>query len=386
MAHFSNFAINRLNLHSALHMFGLSVCGNFLVAFLLSRGLSLRDILAFAFALLAGRFALRPLVLRLARKFGVVNVLRLGAAAFALQYLSMSFVTGIDVTLISFGALTSLSDVLYWVAYHALFAERADGEHRAQQIGVREAASAAVGVLAPLLAGGALDRLGPKATFGLAALIELFALVPLIGVPDFKVEDQPAPQWVRRIRAGAVIFATDGWITMGGGLAWMAALFEASSRSFVGFGGLISLGALLASLGGVWLGKFVDSGHAARLAVANGGLLVVCIMARVAGAWDAEAAYVAALMGPVLLGGYVQMLMTAVYGAVAASGCPLRATIATEGAWDLGGAAACLVGMGLLALGAGPGWIIATAAPAAVLQTALLWRRYAAASQRADPR
>src|SRR4051812_36578532 len=96
MAHFSNAVLNRLNAHAALHAVGFSIAGNFFVAFLLSRGLSTRDILVFILAILGGRFALRPLVLGLAKRVGVTNVLRWGTAAYAVQYVAMALVTGID--------------------------------------------------------------------------------------------------------------------------------------------------------------------------------------------------------------------------------------------------------------------------------------------------
>ena len=71
MAYLRNNTVNRLNLHYGIHAFALDGGGVFLRVFLLKAGLSAPAVLLVIAAIVAARFALRPLVLAAAKRFGL---------------------------------------------------------------------------------------------------------------------------------------------------------------------------------------------------------------------------------------------------------------------------------------------------------------------------
>ena len=193
MAYLGNDAVNRVNLHSGVQALAQSGGGVFFVVFLVRVGLSIPDALTTMAAVFAARFMLRPLILPLARRWGLKPLLILGTLLMAGQYPLIAEVHGVGVALAAFAGVSALGDTFYWSSYHAYFAAIGDAEHRGHQIGAREALVAVVGILAPLAGAWALVTLGPKAMFAGVAAIQALAVIPLLGAPNVAVEAGRAP-------------------------------------------------------------------------------------------------------------------------------------------------------------------------------------------------
>ena len=78
MAFFRNSAVNLLNLHYGLHCITLYGGGAFFLVYLLKAGLSVPGVLVSLALILVGRFAVRPLVIPLAARWGLRAVLIAG--------------------------------------------------------------------------------------------------------------------------------------------------------------------------------------------------------------------------------------------------------------------------------------------------------------------
>ena len=138
----------------------------------------------------------------------------------------------------------------------------------------------------------------------------------------------------------------------------------------------MAMAAFAGAVGGWLLGRLIDAGHGTRAAssrslhswsrhdLARGQLSA---MRRLRSLANASGALVACL--------YVPVLGTAIYNQAKRSPCTLRFHIATEGGWDLGGAAALLIAAGLLAAGVpiGPAILLSLLGATASF---LLLRRY----------
>src|SRR5690606_17489102 len=153
---FRNSTVNLLNLHYGIHALALSGGGAFFAAFLLKAGVPAHAVLTAMAAILIGRFLVRPAILPLGRRFGLRPLVIAGTIITAWQYPLLAQVQGVGWPLALLCAFASLGDTFYWTAYHAYFASLGDAEHRGHQISAREAASAMVGIAAPLLTGWAL--------------------------------------------------------------------------------------------------------------------------------------------------------------------------------------------------------------------------------------
>jgi hypothetical protein len=89
--------------------------------------------------------------------------------------------------------------------------------------------------------------------------------------------------------------------------------------------------------------------------------------------WLAVAANAA---GALVSASVIPTMMTPVYNLAKASPCPLRFNIVTEGAWDIGCGAACLLAAGLAAAGLSLGTAVLLALPGTTAAVELLSRYY----------
>lgn len=376
MAYLSNAAINRLNIHTALYSTGLNLAGNFFMAFLLSRGFSVQQVLLGLTAIVTLRFVFRPLVLYIARRSGVRCTLYTGCTLFAMQYVLLARVDGINAAFILFCFTAALSDAFYWMSYHAIFAFTGDAVHRGKQIGVREALTTLSNIITPLIGGISIDHFGAKMTFGLAAVIQLLSILPLFKVPNLPVAEVRPQGMPGAVRQGAFIFVTDGWICVGFVFAWAATMFNAIGPNFTNFGGALALAGLVSAIGGLVLGKFIDAGHARYAVFFNGALMVLAILLRAGAGQNLSSIYAITAISAPLGASYMPMLMTATYNLAAKAPCTLRFVFITEGVWDIGCAGGCLLCVGLLSLGVPLGWCVATSLFGVFVQSVLLYRYY----------
>jgi len=355
MAFFRNDTVNLLNLHYGIHALALSGGGIFFTAYLLRADVPAPAVLVALALILAGRFAIRPLVLAPARRFGLKPLVIAGTVMTGLQYPLLAEVHGVGWELLALCAISSLGDTVYWTCYHAYFASLGDADHRGHQLGAREAIAAVVGIVGPLATGWALTALGPRIAFGATAAVLLLAALPILGTRNVPVADA-APGAFRAAVPGILMFAADGWIVAGVTLVWQIALFLALGESFTAYGGAMALAALAGAASGLLLGRFIDAGHGGRAVWLGAGALAVVIGLRAASCRDPILAVMAHAAGALLPALYAPTLMTAIYNQAKISPCALRFHIATEAGWDAGAASGCLVAAALLGAGA-PIWL-----------------------------
>lgn len=375
MAYFRNRAVNLLNLHYGIHSLALTGSGAFYTVFLLKAGLPLQDVLASLATILLGRFMIRPLILPLVLRLGLKPILIAGTLVSALQYPVLAQVHGIGPSLYVLIVVSAIGDTLYWTSYHAVFASLGDAHHRGQQVGVREAMAAMIGIAAPLLAGWALTRFGPDVAFGATAVVLLSAALPLLWTPNIIVQ-RNAPSALRAALPGILLFVCDGWIACGLYFGWQLALFVALGENFQSYGGAMAIAALAGAIAGLVLGRLIDGGHGRRAAWVALSVLAGVTVVRAASIGDAGFAVFANALGALVSCLYVPTLMTVVYNKSQSSPCVARFHIAAEGGWDIGGSAGLITAAFLLHWGAGLRAVILLSLPGVVAAFALLYHHY----------
>jgi DHA1 family inner membrane transport protein len=377
MAFFGNDAVNRVNLHYGVQALAAGAGGVFLLAYLLHAGLSVSATLATLAAIIACRFALRPAILPLAKRWGLRPMVVAGSLLMAAQYAMLGEVRGLGPWLVAYVVVAALGDTFYWPSYHAYFAALGDAEHRGHQIGAREALAAVVGIVAPLLGAWGLVTLGAVWTYLAVAAVQALAAAPLLFAPNVAVL-AAAPGAFRAARPGMTLFALDGWLSGSDYYVWQVVLFVSLGRSLGAYGGAVALAALVGALVGLFLGRHIDRGHGRRavlIAYATAAAVVLMRAASLRSPWLAVLANAIGAFATVLI---APTMMTAVYNLAKASPCPLRFHIATEGAWDIGCGAAVLAGAGLAAGHVSLAVALLLALPACALCVWRLWRYYGA--------
>ncbi len=343
MAFFANRDINRLAVHLALVSLAWSLAGIFFMVFLFRAGLPPAQIFLFAAAVLALRFALRPLVVIVASKIGLRRTFIIGTLLSALQFPAIAPVHGVGPALLLFCAILSLAQVFYWTCYHAFFASLGDVEHRGKQIGARQAISALAGMMGPVAGGVMLTNFGPWIAFGAAFAIQVAAVYPLLHVEEPKIT-QPSPRGAfAAAKSGILLFFADGWIQNGSATAWSIVMFQALAERFDNYGGALAVAALAGALGGMVLGRFIDMGHGRRSVWLNAVILAAGLILKSICGSNPVAVVVVAIATTLFSGLYFPYWMTAVYNASKIAPCTFRFQFASEGGWDAGGILACLV-------------------------------------------
>lgn len=375
MSLFANGAINRVHLHSTIQSLAQNAGGVFVFVFLVKAGVPTPLVFCTLAGMVASRFLLRPFVLPLARRIGLRQVLMAGTVGEAAIFPMLPFIHGPGPLLVAFIGVGAVGSVLYWTSFHAYYATLGDAEHRGGQVAVREALSAIVAIIAPVIGGWALATTGPQIAFWAAGLVQAFAAAPLIGTPQVPVAEE-APGGFRAARLGAMLMATDGWFSAAFYYLWQIGLFLTLGERFVSYGGAMALAGVLGAAGTLGLGRLIDLGHGRRsvvLAYAGAALALVLRAAALGHPWLAVIANAAGAMAASLL---MPALMARVYNLAKGSPCPLRFHIATEGGWDLGCGAGCLTAAALSWAGAPLSAPMLTGLAAAAIAAAMLTRSY----------
>lgn len=375
MAFFGNDAVNRVNLHYAIQSLASNAAGIFFFAYLLHAGISVPMTLLAFLSMVAGRFVLRPLIIPLGKRWGLRWLVIVGALLHAVQYPILAWVHGVGWPLVIYCAVGAPASALYWPTFHAYFAALGDAEHRGQQTTVREAAAAAIGVVAPLVGGWGLATATPLVVFGAAAFVQAASVLPLIGARDVKPPMSASGAYTAA-RAASAMFMADGWLGAGINYVWQVALFVSVGRNIAAYGGAMALAALVGAVLGMLLGRHVDTGHGRRAVVIAYGAASVLVLAEAlsyGSPWLAVGANaLLAVVGNLI----IAAMWTATYNLAQASPCPLRFNFATEGAWDIGCGGGVLAGVAISALGGSLAISILLSLGGAAASVWLLWRYY----------
>jgi hypothetical protein len=133
-----------------------------------------------------------------------------------------------------------------------------------------------------------------------------------------------------------MLFVGDGWVAAGYFIVWQIALFLTLGQSYMAYGGALAVAALVGAIGGLLLGRLIDSGRGTRAVWYSVSLLMLVIAMRAGVLSHPALAVVANAMGSLVGCLYMPTLMTAVYNQAKRSPCVLRFHIAAEGGWDVG--------------------------------------------------
>jgi hypothetical protein len=375
-------AIARVNLHYATMVFAQGTGFLFLFVFLLRAGVPAPLVLLAQAVIVTGRLLARPWLLPLAKRTGVRPLLMLGCVVMAVQYLVLPFVHGPGLVLAALCAAAAAGDVFYWLPFNAYYSAVGDMARRGRQLALREAIAALVGIVAPLAIALALVGLGPRRAFWGVALVQACAALPLIGAPNVTVPDE-APGAFKAARTAFALMAADGWFDACWLIMWQLALFVGLHESFSAYGGALALAGVVGAAGGLMLGHRIDAGHGRRAVAIAYTIAATIVVLRGLSLGGPALAVSAHALGALLMPILGPTLVFPISNMSKASPCTFRFAMVTEGGWDVGCCAACLVGAGLLGLGTPLSALILLALPGAAVSAWLLWRFYPARAREA---
>jgi hypothetical protein len=249
-----------------------------------------------------------------------------------------------------------VGDCVYFPVYHAASAVCGGNGRRGRQMAKRLFSGTAVSVLGPLAGGVLLAGAGPAAGFGLASIVCLSSVLPLLRLGDVDVGWLPSIlEAARRVdRVGIATLVADGWVSAGSSIAWSMILFASLGSSFGAFGTANALAAIVGALVGLLCGERIDHGQNQRLLwlVTAGLLLGVGLRAGVY--WNSQLALVANAVGAAMAGMYSPILMSNVYDRAKLTGEAYHFHLCAEAGLDIGMLCGCLTVAALVWAGVEP--------------------------------
>jgi predicted MFS family arabinose efflux permease len=162
---------------------------------------------------------------------------------------------------------------------------------------------------------------------------------------------------------------------------WQLGLFVSLHQSFSAYGGALALAGMVGAVGGLALGRRIDAGHGRRAVAVTYAVATVIVTLRGASLGWPVLAVAAHALGALLMPLLGPTLVFQTANMSKASPCNFRFAMVTEGGWDVGCCAACLIAAALLSLGAPLSGLILLALPAVAASAAILWRLYPAQDQ-----
>jgi MFS transporter, DHA1 family, inner membrane transport protein len=350
MGIFINRRFNLIYVHAALRAFTSYGGEAFAFVYLLKAGIAVPIVLVAIGGLFGSRLLFRMAVLPLALRIGLRNALVIGIVMEGLTYPVLSQITGTGPLLIAYLAIWAVSSSMYWTTYHAYVVLIGDGEHRGAQVSAMEFINVFIGIAAPLTTGLLLTWFVPVIAFGVVGLAMVASAIPLLFLPNLRIEPVAAmPRKTRRL-ARLVMFG-DGLRAGAFHFTWAIALFITLGSSFAAYGGALSLAGIAGAAAGLFVGRSIDLGNGRRAAQIGFAMLAAAVLARAFGYPYPWSAVVANAMAAVAMPIYSTAFDARVYTLAQQSPCPLRFHIVAEGGWDLGTATACFTSAGLIYLG-----------------------------------
>ncbi len=377
MAFFHNRTVNLLNLHYVISSIASGGGGAFYGVYLLKAGVPVWGALLSLSVLFASRLVIRSFLLPMAIRIGLRWTVFAGAIAMGITYVFLAEVTGVDWSLFWLVFVSAAADCIYWPSYHAYFAALGDEEHRGQQLGIREGVTALVGVVSPLVAAWLLVNCGPRAAFYSTGAIQALSAIPILWTPDVAVAPSK-PGAYRAALSGAMLFISDGVVAAGYFITWQIALFLSLGQDLMAYGGALAIAALVGAVGGLFLGRLIDTGGGGRAVWYSVGLLAMVIAMRAVVLHNPALAITANALGALVGCLYVPTIMTAVYNQAKRSPCVMRFHIAAEGGWDVGVSTGLAVAAAIVWAGYPIAWAILMSMVGATSVFFLLQRYYAA--------
>src|ERR1700761_3308088 len=277
MARIGSIAIDRngrqfnlMMIHCILWGLATSVAGAFVGAYLLQLGFSFAVTILLYAAVLGARFCMRLVTLPIVRRIGVRRAMLVGPGIAACQFLALVHADRLP-WLFAWILIVSVGESIYWPICHAANAVIGGNGRRGRQLAMRQMANTAVTVVGPIVGGLLLSQCGPWAEFGIASVVNILSVVPLLWLGGLELGSVPR---IRRSLEGAdpvglCAFAGDGWMGAGIYLAWPLILFSSLGSSYDLLGWAIGAGAVVGALAGLVGGRGIDLGH--RRALSRGG-------------------------------------------------------------------------------------------------------------------
>lgn len=344
--------MNWLNAHATVRRLSDSITELFSALYLYQLGLPLPTVFWAWGGIFGLRLLLRPFTFTASQHLGMRAATALGMLLLSGQYFFLSQVSGLTPWLLAYVFYFALAQSFYWTNYHTLVATLGDHAHRGKQVGVREAAGALAGVIAPLVSGFTVAQLGFHALFAVATGLALVAAGLLWALPTVPRPPRLSLKIALKTVSlqGLRMYFCDAWQYYFYLFTWNLVLFGLL-KNYAQFGGLMGLAVAFQAVGLLFFGHRVDGGAGRKLATIGMSTLLAVLLGRYFLGFTVPAVIGLDVLLAVGYTLYLPAYHTCVYNSGKASGQPAWFHFFGEIGWDCGAVAALGLAGALLSAG-----------------------------------
>jgi len=282
VSYIKNKNINLLNLHTGIHRFSIVAIFTFGALYLLKQGIKLEIVLIIWCLNFIFRLILRPLSIKISQKIGLKKSVILGILFYSGIFPVISKIDGLNIWVFIFILYFSLADVLYWLPYHGYYAAIGESHNRGKHVGVREMFAMILTSVAPLMSGFFIENYGFWSLYLVSMIVMLLGSIPVFFVSEVSPgEVMSYKKAVRKITKQGL------WLLFGGSLAYYSHMFLWSIvlfsivKSFVIFGGILSLEIFINAIVYLLLGHFIDKGRGKTIVIIGLVSMGIILLSRV---------------------------------------------------------------------------------------------------------
>ncbi|MBI1935943.1 hypothetical protein HYS31_05870 [Candidatus Woesearchaeota archaeon] len=367
---FSDRSISLLNIHHGILMLANHLAGIFSAIYLYKNGLDLWQVFLVWCGIFIVRFAVRPFSLWISLRKGLKKSLLTGILCYAVLYQILYQVNGLNFWLAVFIIFAAITDVFYWLPFHAFYALIGSEKTRGRDFGTREFLISITGIFAPAIGGFFIAVYGFFVLFLAASLLILASAIPILTMNDAPMEKNFTFRTAFKnvSKSGFWLFVGDGWYSTGLLFLWPIILFL-MFNNYVTYGSLLTIALFFQSLGFIVLGSIIDSGKGKivyKLALILGAFALV---GRAAFAFTIPAVIFFDLLYAIVNCFYYSSLGVALYNSSRSSKNQLWFQYFAENGWDVGAFSLTLLAAGAAYFGLNVRLVFA-ATPAGLL---LVW-------------
>ena len=268
-------SVTLLNIHYGIRTAAWEVASLFSLSYLYKQGLPLYA----ACLVYGGMFFMRlffiPLANRLCLTKGVRYTLTVGTVLFALRYLMLIPIDGVNWKIFPFLLLSGIADPMYRLSYNTFFSLLSADENRGKDVGVRESLVMILMIIAPFF-GGMLLSYNRILTFFILMTLTFLSIVPLNKIAEIKFEPYETVEKTTLKGSFLMFFFACAQYSF---LVWQLTVFQMVTESYSRFGFLLSLAALFQAVFYLLFGHSFDTGKRKILTVLGYGLMLfLCFM------------------------------------------------------------------------------------------------------------
>ena len=272
--------VTLLNIHYGIRTAAWEVASLFSLSYLYKQGLPLYA----ACLVYGGMFFMRlffiPLANRLCLKKGVRFTLTIGTVLFALRYLTLIPIDGLNWKVLPFLLLSGIADPMYRLPYNTFFSLLSKDGNRGKDVGFRESMRTIIVIFAPVLGGWSLAHFRVM-TFVMMAVITILSLLPLRPIRSKPLLNEPDDNEKKgkSSNVGFILFCCDA-VSQHSIIVWQLTVFAMVAESYERFGLLLGLASLFQAVCYGTFGSFVDKGHQKIYVFISYALIFCCIFLR----------------------------------------------------------------------------------------------------------